>query len=320
LLLGDEGVDSVLAIFIPPLVTQAQEVAEAIAGAARGATKPVLATFFGAAGVPATLAPVPCYVFPESAAAALARVVQYARWQSKPQGIVPRLGRFDLDRATDLVDDSPIDADGWLDPLAAFQLLAACGIHTAPVSSVVTVEGALAAAARTGYPVVLKGAGPTLLHKTESKAVYVGLGSEEAVARAFHALSRRPDVTHVLVQPQIQEGVEMFVGGLLDPQFGHMVMGGPGGTLLELLRDTSCRLTPVTDRGAAEMIDELRGKALLRGFRGAAPVDEAAYREVILRVSHLLHACPAIEELDLNPVIVTRDRAVAVDARVRVKR
>ena len=320
LLLADEGVDSVLAIFIPPLVTQANEVAEAIAGAARGSTKPVLATFFGAAGVPTTLAPVPCYVFPESAAAALARVVQYAKWRSRPQGIVPRLDKFDRDRAVALVLGGAINADGWLDPAAAFQLLAACGIDTAPVASVVTADGALAAAAHAGYPVVLKGAGPTLLHKTESKAVYVGLASEDAVGRAFHALTRRPDVTHVLVQRQIQEGVEMFVGGLLDPQFGHMVMSGPGGTLLELLRDASCRLTPVTDRGAAEMIEELRGKALLRGFRGAAPVNEAAYREVVLRVSHLLHSCPAIEELDLNPVIVTRDRAVAVDARVRVKR
>jgi acetyl coenzyme A synthetase (ADP forming)-like protein len=320
LLLDDAGVDSVLAIFIPPLVTQANEVAEAIAGAASGATKPVLATFFGAAGVPTTLAPVPCYVFPESAAAALARVVQYAQWRSRPHGIVPKLARFDLDRAAALVHGSAVNADGWLDPAAALHLLEACGIDTAPVASVVTADGALAAAAHAGYPVVLKGAGPTLLHKTESKAVYVGLGSEEAVGRAFHALTRRPDVTHVLVQPQIREGVEMFVGGLLDPQFGHMVMGGPGGTLLELLRDTSSRLTPVTDRGAAEMIEELRGKALLRGFRGAAPVNEAAYREVILRVSHLLHSCPAIEELDLNPVIVTPTRAVAVDARVRVKR
>ena len=95
-------------------------------------------------------------------------------------------------------------------------------------------------------------------------------------------------------------------------------MGGPGGTLVELLRDTSSRLTPVTDRGAAEMIEELRGRVLLRGFRGSAAVNEAAYREVLLRVSALLEACPEIQELDLNPVIVTRDAAIAVDARVRV--
>jgi acetyl coenzyme A synthetase (ADP forming)-like protein len=318
LLLEDPAVDSVLAIFIPPLVTQANDVAEAIAGAARGSRKPVLATFFGAAGVPAALAPVPCYVFPESAAAALARVVGYSRWRAQPPGVVPALPGFDGSRARAIVARASRTGGGWLDPLSAFALLEACGIATAPVHTVVTSEGALAAAGTAGYPVVLKGAGPTLLHKTESKAVFTGLASEEAVGRAFHALSRRPDVTQVLVQPQVHGGVEMFVGGLLDPQFGHLVMCGPGGTMLELLRDTACRLTPVTDRGAAEMIEEIRGKVLLRGFRGSAPVNEAAYREVLLRVAALLDACPGIEELDLNPVIVTRDAAIAVDVRVRV--
>jgi len=112
--------------------------------------------------------------------------------------------------------------------------------------------------------------------------------------------------------------VEMFAGGLLDRQFGHLVMCGTGGTMLELLRDTSCRLTPLTDRGAAEMVEEIRGKALLRGFRGSPAVDEEAYRAVLLRVSALLQLCPEIEEIDLNPVIVTTGGAFVVDVRVRV--
>jgi acetyl coenzyme A synthetase (ADP forming)-like protein len=318
LLLEDPQVDSVLAIFIPPLVTQANDVAAAIAGAARGANKPVLATFFGAAGVPEALAPVPCYVFPESAAAALARVVGYARWRAQPPGTVATLEAFDRERTRAIVERALQSGDGWLDPLNAFGVLEAAGISTASVHSVVNAEGALAAARAAGYPVVLKGAGPTLLHKTESKAVFTGLSSEEAVTRAFHALDRRPDVAQVLVQKQVTGGVEMFVGGLLDPHFGHLVMCGPGGTLVELLRDTSSRLTPVTDRGSSEMVEELRSKVLLRGFRGSVVVNEAAYRDVLLRVSALLEACPEIQELDLNPVIVTRDAAIAVDARVRI--
>jgi len=95
-------------------------------------------------------------------------------------------------------------------------------------------------------------------------------------------------------------------------------MCGSGGTLLELLRDTSCRLAPLTDRGAAEMIEEIRGKALLRGFREGLPVNEDAFRTTLLRVSALLRLCPEIEELDLNPVIVTTRDAYAVDVRVRV--
>jgi acetyl coenzyme A synthetase (ADP forming)-like protein len=318
LVLSDEGVDSVLAIFIPPLVTRADDVAEAIAATARGSSKPVLATFFGAAGVPEALAPVPCYVFPESAAAALARVVEYARWRSKPAGVVPVLPDIDSDRARGIVARARATGGGWLDPLTAFSLVESCGIATAAVRTVITAEGALAAARQAGYPVVLKGAGPALLHKTEAKAVFTGLSSEDAVGRAFHALSRRPDVTQIIVQPQISGGVEMFAGGLLDPQFGHLVMCGSGGTLLELLRDTACRLSPLTDRGASEMIEEIRGKAMLRGYRGATPVDEAAYRDTLLRLSALLQLCPEIEELDLNPVIVTPEGAFAVDARVRV--
>jgi len=318
LILQDEGTDCVLVIFIPPLVTRAADVAQAIAAAARESSKTVLATFFGAAGVPEALAPVPCYVFPESAAAALARVVEYARWRSRPEGVVPVFPDFDRTRVQGIVDRMRANGGGWLDPVSAFDVIESCGITTADVRAVVTAEGALAAARQAGYPVVLKGAGPALLHKTESKAVFTDLASEEAVARAFHALSRRPDVTHVLVQPHIRDGVEMFAGAVADPQFGHLVMGGSGGTMLELLRDTACRLAPLTDQGAVEMLDEIRGTARLRGYRGATPLDEAAYRTTLLRVSALLEACPAIQELDVNPVIVTAHDAIAVDVRIRV--
>jgi len=318
LLLDDPGVDSVLTIFIPPLVTGVDEVAQAVAASARGSSKPVLATFFGAAGVPEALAPIPCYVFPETAAAALARAVEYARWRARPAGTVPALRDFDRTLAREIVGHARATGGGWLDPISAFSLLEACGVSTAPIRTVVTAAGALTAAREAGYPVVLKGAGPALLHKTEAGVVYTGLASEEAVGRAFHALDRRPDVTQVIVQPQVRGGVEMFAGGLLDRQFGHLVMCGTGGTMLELLRDTSCRLTPLTDRGAAEMVEEIRGKALLRGFRGSPAVDEEAYRAVLLRVSALLQLCPEIEEIDLNPVIVTTGGAFVVDVRVRV--
>jgi acyl-CoA synthetase (NDP forming) len=319
LLLDDPGVDSVLVIFIPPLVTRIDDVAQVLAATARGSSKPVLATFFGATGLPETLAPVPCYAFPESAVAALARAVCYAEWRRRPAGNVPTFQDFDAARTRAIIDRAVGTGGGWLDPLSAFALLEAGGFTTAPLRTVVTAEGALAAARELGYPVVLKGAGPTLLHKTEANAVLTGLASEEAVSRAFHALHRRPDVTQVIVQAQIRNGVEMFAGGLLDPQFGQIILCGSGGTLLELLRDTSCRLTPLTDQGASAMVEEIRGKALLRGFRGRPAVNETAYRTALLRLSVLLEKCPEIEELDLNPVIVTADAAVVVDVRIRVR-
>jgi acyl-CoA synthetase (NDP forming) len=318
LLLQDPGIDSLLTIFIPPIVTRAHDVAQAIAETTRGAGKPVLATFFGAAGVPDILAPVPCYTFPESAARALAHAVKYAQWRAAPAGRIPTMANFDHQSAQQILRRSRFSTDGWLEPLAVTAVLESCGIHAAPTRVVVDTQGAVAAARQLGFPVVLKGSGPTLLHKTEAHAVFTGLGSDADVLRAYHALARRPDVENLLVQPMVKDGVEMFVGATLDSTFGHVVMCGSGGTMIELLRDTSCRLAPITERGAREMVDEIRGSALLRGFRGSRPADEAAFRDVLLRTSALVHACPEIAELDFNPVIVTTGGAIVVDARIRV--
>lgn len=317
LLLQDPGIDSLLTIFIPPIVTSAREVAEAIAETTRGAGKPVLATFFGASGVPDIIAPVPCYTFPESAARALAHAVKYSRWRGEPAGTVPTLMNFDGESARRIIRRSGLNAEGWLEPLAVTALLEACGIHAAPTRLVVNADGAVAAAHQLGFPVVLKGAGPTLLHKTEAHAVFTDLRTESDVLRAHHALARRPDVHSVLVQPMVKSGVEMFVGATLDATFGHVLMCGSGGTMIELLRDTSCRLAPLTERGAREMVGETRGSVLLRGFRGSPPADEAAFRDVLLRTSALVQACPEIAELDFNPVNVTTAGAIVVDARVR---
>ncbi len=176
----------------------------------------------------------------------------------------------------------------------------------------------MSAARQLGFPVVLKGSGPEIVHKTEARAIFTDLTDEPALLRAFHALDKRPDITQILVQPMVKGGVEMLIGATLDQTFGHVVVCGSGGTLVELLHDTSCRLAPLTERAARDMLDEVRGIALLRGFRGAPPLDEAALRELLLRVSALLTVCPDILELDLNPVIVTPTGASVVDARVRV--
>ena len=110
----------------------------------------------------------------------------------------------------------------------------------------------------------------------------------------------------------------MFVGATWDAAFGHLIVVGGGGTTVELLRDTAQRLAPLSQTSARAMLDEIRSTKLLHGFRGTAPLDEAAFRELVLRVSALVEAVPAIRELDLNPIIVTQTGAVAVDARLRV--
>jgi acetyl coenzyme A synthetase (ADP forming)-like protein len=318
LLLADQAIDSLLVIFIPPLVTHATDVARAVAEAVRGARKPVLATFFAAEGVRAILGTIPCYAFPESAVRALSHAVAYSQWIRRPSGERPRLPGFDEATARDIVARSSSQGGGWLSPGTAAALMEACGIPSAATRVVGSEDQAVAAARALGYPVAIKGWGPTLLHKTETQALALGLDDEASLLEAYRRLAARADVAEVIVQRMAEPGVEMLVGASLDPAFGHVIVCGSGGTLVELLRDTSCRLAPMTDVSAAEMLDEVRGMALLRGFRGRPIGDEAALRDIVLRVSELVTACPEIAELDLNPVIVTPRGACVVDARVQV--
>jgi acyl-CoA synthetase (NDP forming) len=113
-------------------------------------------------------------------------------------------------------------------------------------------------------------------------------------------------------------GAEMMVGAINDATFGHVVACGSGGVLIDLLADSACRLSPVTDQDAAAMVSSLKGVRLLRGFRGHAPADEAAFRDAILRISALVGLCPEIQELDVNPLVVLAEGVSAVDVRVRV--
>ena len=317
-LLADPGVDAVVAMFIPLSVTSTADVARAITDTSRGSPKPVLATFFGAPDASSILAPVPAYTFPESPIRALGRVATYASWRSAPVEVAPAFDDFDVGEVRRLVDAARTAGGGWLTPDAVPALLAATGITAVSTEIVADEEAARTAAARLGYPVVLKGMGPRLLHKTESHAVITRLADEPSMLRAFHALAGRADVEHVVIQPMIDGGAEMFVGATFDTAFGHLIVCGGGGTTVELLRDTAHRLAPLSEAGVCAMLDQVRSVRLLRGFRGGAVLDEPAFRQVILRVSALVEAAPEIRELDLNPVVVTRSGACVVDARLRI--
>jgi acyl-CoA synthetase (NDP forming) len=320
-ILRDVSVDSVITIFIPPLVTEPNAVASAIASAVEEAPgKPVLGVFMRSEGAPAGLAPIPSYAFPESAALALARVTAYGQWRSKPYVPAPTLDRFDPDAIRRVVQRILSRGAGWALPDEAQTLLGASGIANARSLVATGLEDALAAASRLGFPIALKALGPTLLHKTERRAVTLNIGDESGVRTAYADFATRfgRDMTAVLVQQMVPQGVEMIVGALQDPVFGPVVACGTGGILVDVLADTAFRLHPLNASDAAEMIDELRGARLLRGYRGSQPADEAALRDVLLRVSELVRVAPEIQELDLNPVIVLPAGARVADVRVRV--
>lgn len=320
LMLADDHVDSLIVIFIPPLITKADEVARAIVEGSTGTSKPVLANFISAQGAPADLAPIPSYMFPEAAVTALARATEYGAWRRRPKGIIPRFETTRSEQARQILETGLARGAGWLTPEEAQQLLQATGIAMAATRVVATEEEATAAAREIGYPVALKAAGPEILHKSDIGGVVLDIADELALRTAFVALKARlgPAMTGTVVQQMLRGGVELLMGALFDPAFGPLIACGSGGVLVDLVHDTTFRLHPLTDRDAVEMLDGLKGAVLLRGYRGRPPADERAAIEALLRVSALLDICPEIQELDINPLKVLEHGVRAVDVRVRI--
>jgi acyl-CoA synthetase (NDP forming) len=319
LLLADPHVDSLLTIFIPPLVTTASDIAAAMTDVGRTATKPIVATFIGVEGAIPMLAPIPAYRFPEAAVAAITRATRYAQWRTRPTGTTPDL-HAEVAAARALITDSLGRGPGWLMPADAQRVLELMGIPPVPSRAITSAGEAVSYAEQWGYPVVLKAFGPAILHKTDAGAVKLGLATPDAVRDAHGDLVSRlgGKMSGIIIQPMAPDGVEMFLGGLQDAAFGPVVFCGSGGVLVELFGDAVCRLCPLTDRDAAEMLDEVRGVVRLRGHRGRPPADEPALRDALVRVSVLLDACPEIHELDINPVNVLSQGLAVLDVRIRV--
>ncbi len=181
-------------------------------------------------------------------------------------------------------------------------------------------EEAVHAARRVGYPVALKAVGPGLLHKSDVGGVRLGLANERDLRDACRDLDAHlgDRMTNMFVQRMASSGVELFVGVTQDPTFGPLLLCGPGGTLVELFGAPGMRLLPLTDIEASTLLQEMPGRALLDGYRGAPPADRAALREMLLRLSQLVETCPEVQEMDLNPVRVFGQGLSVLDVRVRV--
>lgn len=321
-LLADAGVDSVIVIYIPVQAGDEASILEAIGHVSADATKPILLNLMRAqemAGVPKNL---PTYLFPESAATALGRVTAYGEWCRRPRGVGVEPTGLRLDEARAVVDDALARGGGWLDPAELARLAAAVGIALPASKLVATPAEAEAAANQIGFPVVVKAVGPSILHKSEVGGVVTNLPDAAAVRATCEDMAARlgDDLTQIHVQAQIKGRAEVLIGATVDPTFGPLLVYGSGGVLVELMKDVAFRLVPLTDRDVTDMLDEVKGTALLRGYRGAPKADEAAVRDILFRLSALLEAIPEIQEVDLNPVLVLENGACAVDARVRVER
>jgi acetyl coenzyme A synthetase (ADP forming)-like protein len=321
IVLKDEQVDSVLVIFVPPLVTDPHQVAASVQAAARHASgKTVVASFMRSAGAPSELEPVPCCRFPEAAARALAHATHYGEWRDATAGKTVAFQDVYPAGARGIIDAAMARGGGWLSPADAQALLVAYRIPVARAEMVVTEDQAVQAAAGLGYPVAVKAIGPGLLHKSDAGGVRLGLANERDVRDACRDLIAHLGnrMTNLFVQRMASSGVELFVGITQDPTFGPLLLCGPGGTFVELFGPPAMRVLPISDTEATSMVHEMPGRALLEGYRGAPPVDATALRELLLRLSQLAEHCPEIQEMDLNPVRVFERGLSVLDVRVRV--
>jgi acetyl coenzyme A synthetase (ADP forming)-like protein len=331
IVLADEAVDSAVVICTPTFAAPLPRVATVLRDSSAATDKPLLGCFLAWPDLPPLLhgeseeqagASVPAFASPEPAARALARAASYATWRARPPGAVPDLDGFDVDGARSVIDAFLVNAPegGWLSPEEMDALFAAVGVRTVASAAVGDAEEAARAAAELGFPVVLKAAGPELVHKSDVGGVRLGLRSEAEVVDAYESMA--DDVgermTGGTVQQMAAAGVETIVGVVHHALFGPLVMFGMGGIATELHGDRSFRILPVTDLDAAELVRSLRASPLLFGYRGSPLVAVSTLEDLIQRVARLAGAVPELAELEVNPLIVSPAGAVAVDARAKV--
>lgn len=217
-----------------------------------------------------------------------------------------------------------INESGFLLEPECYELIAGEGVPVPPYTLVKTSGEAVQKAEEYGYPVVLKVVSHQVVHKSEAGGVQLNLANSAAVIEAFDSIVhnvkiQQPDasIEGMLVMPQFQGGIELIVGGLRDTQFGPAVMFGLGGIFVELFKDVTFRVAPFSLEEAQAMIREVKGYAILSGYRGKPPLDIDALAQLLSQVSQVMTNHDRIEELDLNPVFLFSKGLVVADARIR---
>jgi acyl-CoA synthetase (NDP forming) len=210
-----------------------------------------------------------------------------------------------------------------LSEVEAKEWLKKAGIEATETKLAKTKAEALALSRQMGFPVVMKIVSPDISHKSDVGGVKLGLANPTQVGRAYtemlssireHLPAAR--IEGVSIQKMAPPGIEIIMGMSKDPQFGPVLMFGLGGVLVEILKDVSFRLVPLTRSDASEMVHEIKGYALLQGYRGHDPVDVFKVEECLLKLSQFIDSNPQIKELDLNPLMAYKDGILAVDARI----
>jgi len=224
---------------------------------------------------------------------------------------------------SEIIDKARSEDRNVLTEIEAKELLMEAGISVVDTKLATSKEEVISISQQLGFPVVLKIASPDVVHKSDAGGVKLDLKTAKQAGKAYDDILKaikkqypEAKIQGVSVQKMARPGVEVIIGMSKDAQFGPVLMFGLGGILVEILKDISFRIVPLTKRDAKEMIKEIKGYPLLEGYRGQEPVDVNNLEELVLKVSNFVEQTPEVDELDLNPIFAYSDGAVAVDARV----
>ena len=324
----DETVDAIIVLVTPQNMTRPTELARRLIEAHRG-VKPVLAAFMGGREVATAQellvsAGIPNYPSPERAVAALKAMCDYAAWRNRPPRVVARIA-VNRRRVNRVLQWHVRSGSRQVGEVEAKEILRAYDFNVLPGQLARTADEAVDIAERIGYPVVLKISSPDIIHKSDFGGVRINLATAEQVRDAFDLMmvriqrrAPRARVRGAYVEKMGPRGREVILGMTRDPNFGPLLMFGLGGIFVEVMKDVTFYLAPITQDEAMQMLKSTRSYALLEGARGQEPVDLEAIASALQRISQLATDYPQIQELDINPFVVgpVGMRPYVADARM----
>ncbi|MCD6319637.1 MAG: acetate--CoA ligase family protein [Candidatus Desulfofervidaceae bacterium] len=333
ILTQDDNIDAILVLLTPTATIEVKETAEVIVKHAKEADKPIICSFMGKVQVEKGVKylkkhGIPNYLCPEDAVDALEKMWQRKHWLSQPLPEYPQIAA-DRSRVRYLLEMAKREGRFHLSETDAKEVLKAYGFALPQTHLARTREEAVEAAKKIGFPVVLKIVSPDISHKTDVGGVILNLNSPPAVKEAFSEVmlkvkskNPRASIYGVSVQEMVQGAKETIIGFTRDPQFGPLLMFGLGGIYVEILKDVTFRIAPLTKKEAMEMVREVKAYSLLRGIRGEPPADVPALVDALLALSQLALDFPEIVEAEINPLLVkpAGQGIVAVDARLSIKK
>ncbi|MFC1556681.1 acetate--CoA ligase family protein [candidate division KSB1 bacterium] len=325
----DDDIDAIMVISVtPPTLVEPRAVIRKIAQVFKTTDKPLLTVVMGKDVMQRTdiadkVPDIPAYQFPEPPALAIAEMLRYNKWRTKPEG---KIKKFAVDKKSvqKILDKKEAVKPQYLSDEEVYGILSAYGLNIVDSTVAKTHEEAADVADRLGFPVVLKGKAQGLIHKSDVGGVAVDLRNRGEVIEAYYDIRKKinrhkkDSFQAVRVQKMIQSGKEVILGMTSISQFGPLLMFGLGGIYVEIIKDVHFRTAPITDLEAEEMISSIKGYQILKGVRGEKGVDLNSIKDTLLRVSQLVTDFECIQAIDINPFMVgdRKENSHIVDARI----